>query len=305
MDGILNVNKPVGMSSHDVVAGVRKMVPGVKIGHAGTLDPAASGVLPLCLGRGTRIVEYMMDQVKGYRAGVELGVSTDTGDLQGRVLQRCSVPELEQGHIEEILASLIGIQQQVPPVFSAIKHKGKPLYYWARRGKEVQRKPRTIKVYEIKLIEIHSRGRPHLLLDIQCSRGTYIRSIAEEIGQRMSCGAYLCSLVRLYVGSFKIENSCTLEELRASGDVSRFILPVDRALGHLKALTVEDPVIDDLKHGRKAFPGQGFFEKWDFAKEDRVVFRIYDSSGKFMALARVNTTGHPGLQTVKFLARTD
>ncbi len=306
MDGMIILNKPPGLTSHQCVAAVRRLVPGVKVGHAGTLDPAATGVLPLCLGKATRIVEFLMDQRKGYRAGVQLGVSTDTDDAQGEVVNRRPVPQLDAGTLDALLQSLTGEQEQVPPAYSAVKHRGRPLYYWARRGERVEKKPRRITIYSVELLEYNPSGQPHLTLQIACSRGTYIRSFAAEIGRRIGCGAHLWSLERNFVGPFTLQEATTLETLQdaaARGSLQRFILPMDLALQHLPALTLDRRAILHLKHGRPVDCSDCGAENLDQA--DALLLRIYGPGGRFYALARLETAESKSiLKTVKYLATT-
>jgi len=307
VDGMIILNKPHGVTSHQCVAAVRLLVPGVKVGHAGTLDPAATGVLPLCLGKATRIVEFLMDQRKGYRAGVQLGVSTDTEDAQGEVVNRQPVPPLDTGTLKTLLQDLAGEQEQVPPAYSAVKHRGRPLYYWARRGKQVQKKPRRVTIYRVELLEYNPSGRPHLTLQIDCSRGTYIRSLAAEIGRRLGCGAHLWSLERNYVGPFTLQEAATLAELQeaaARGGLQRFIRPMDQALRHLPALTLDRSAVLHLKHGRPVeCNGCGAENLSDRA--GALPLRIYGPEGHFYALARREKAGSKSiLKTVKYLATT-
>lgn len=305
MDGILNLNKPYGLTSHACVDAVRKMVPGVKVGHAGTLDPAATGVLPICLGRATRIAEFLMDHTKGYRAGVQLGITTETDDAQGKILQELPVPELKWEDLQIILKGLTGFQEQVPPAYSAVKHRGRPLYYWTRRGEPVQGKSRTIMIYKLELLEYNLSGGPHFTLEVECSRGTYIRTLAAEIGRRVGCGAHLWSLVRSFVGCFSVENASTLEQLKAAalqGDLKHYLIPMDRALQHLPALILDPAEASHLKHGR-GIPRDQLVCLDQNPETDGTLLRIYSPRSRFLALARWETAGDMvALKTVKFLA---
>jgi tRNA pseudouridine55 synthase len=303
MDGILNLHKPYGLTSHDCVAAVRKLLPGRKVGHAGTLDPAATGVLPVCIGRATRIAEYLMEHSKGYRAGVQLGITTDTDDAQGKILQEHPVPGLREDELQDILQDLTGLQEQIPPAYSAVKHRGRPLYYWTRRGEPVKGKPRTVTIYKLALRQYDPSGCPHLTLDIECSRGTYIRTLAAEIGLRIGCGAHLWSLVRSFVGSLRLEDASTLEDLQAAsvlGDLKRFIIPMDRALKHLPSFVLEPAEALDLKHGRVITRRQPASAE---CGTDGAPIRIYNRCGNFLALARWEAAGDTAvLKTVKYLA---
>lgn len=306
MDGIINVNKPAGASSHRIVAGMRGLVPGVKVGHAGTLDPAATGVLPLCLGRATRIAEYIMDLKKGYRASITLGVATATGDAEGAVIRRKDPPPLERADIERLFLSLTGLQQQETPAYSAAKHRGRPLYDYARRGEAVPVKMRTIHIYRLQLLAFSPERAPQISCEVDCSRGTYIRALAEEMGRRLGCGAHLQTLERLFVGPFNIGDARSPEELEraaAGGVISDMLLPMDLALAHFGALTLSDGIIEDLRAGR-AVPWEDPGQSGAPAPEKlQQPLRVYDSRGLFKALARIHAGENRRLlKTMKFLA---
>ena len=190
-DGVLNVSKPFGWTSHDVVAKIRSLLRGVKVGHAGTLDPAATGVLPVLIGRGTRIAEYLLDWVKEYRVVLRLGETTDTQDATGTVLSRCSVEDLTDERIREAIARFLGTGKQVPPMYSAVKVAGVPLYKSARAGRTVARETREVQVYELDVLGI--RGA-EVDLRVVCSKGTYVRTLCADIGEALGVGGHLHSL---------------------------------------------------------------------------------------------------------------
>ncbi len=309
MNGIINMKKPSGITSHRIVAEVRRLVPGVKVGHAGTLDPAATGVLPLCLGRATRIAEYIMDLKKGYRASITLGVSTATGDAEGAVLARQEPPPLGKGDIEKLFLSLTGLQQQETPAYSASKYRGRPLYSYARRGDEVPVKMRTVHIYRLRLLAFSPEKTPQIICEVECSRGTYIRALAEEMGRRLGCGAHLQGLERHFVGPFDLRDAHSpagLEKAAASGSLVDLLLPMELALEHFDALTVSDGIIEDLRAGRAvpwSGPGQGAEVAPGAAAVDIQPLRVYDSRGLFKALARIHVCGSRRfLRTIKFLA---
>lgn len=306
MDGIINVNKPAGLTSHRIVARMRRLVPGVRVGHAGTLDPAATGVLPLCLGRATRISEYIMDLKKGYRASIALGAATATGDAEGAILSRKDPPPLEKRDIEELLSSMTGLQQQATPAYSAAKYRGRPLYDYARRGEAVPVKMRTIHIYRFELLSFTPEKEPQIICEVECSRGTYIRALAEEAGRRLGCGAHLQALERLFVGPFHIgaaRSPGELEGAAAEGDLGRMVLPMDLALMHLGALTVPDGVIKDLRDGREIpWNDPVPVEETAPGAEPRPL-RVYDRAGLFRALAGIHICEKGCfLKTIKFLA---
>lgn len=237
MDGIFNLCKPVGMTSHDVVARVRRLAHQKRVGHAGTLDPAASGVLPVCLGQATRVVEYLSESGKCYRATIVFGVVTNTYDAEGEVVRSAPV-HLTREAIEAALPAFLGDQMQVPPLYSAIKKDGQPLYKLARAGVAVELEPRPVVILRLEVLEWQP---PVLTLEVECSKGTYIRSLAYDLGERLGCGAHLGGLVRLRSGPFTLEESLTLEELAqalADGSWVEYVFAPDEALLQCQAVIV-------------------------------------------------------------------
>ncbi len=219
MDGILIINKPKEYTSHDVVAKVKKMF-NVKVGHTGTLDPMATGVLPLLLGKGTKLSEYLVNHDKAYNAVLKLGIKTDTLDSEGNIIEKQEVDtkSLQLQTIEDTLKSMIGKQKQVPPMYSAIKVDGKKLYEYARSGKQVEVPPREIEIYDIKLLEINKQEQT-IAFTVYCSKGTYIRSICEEIAKRLNTIGYMKELNRTRVGTFSIEQAITIEQLEENKQI--------------------------------------------------------------------------------------
>lgn len=214
MHGFLNIDKPAGMTSHDVVARVRRLTRrGVKVGHAGTLDPAATGVLPIALGHATRLIEYLSDVRKGYCGRVRLGVVTSTDDAEGEVISTATVPPLTPELIEAAVAPLRGAILQVPPMYSALHHQGQRLYDLARAGKTVEREPRPV---QIDALEWELGGSDELLITVACGKGTYIRALAREIGVSLGCGAHLAALQRTFVGPFLLSDAVPLADLQAN-----------------------------------------------------------------------------------------
>src|SRR5690606_22975216 len=212
LDGILIMDKPSGMTSNKRLQIVKRQYAAEKAGHTGALDPMATGVLPLCFGEATKVSQYLLDADKRYVARVHLGVTTTTGDADGEVTTRCAVPELSSDRIEEVLASFVGEIEQVPSVYSALKQDGVPLYKLARQGKEIREKRRTITIHSIALQDWSS---PDLEIDVRCSKGTYIRSLAEDIGKQLGCGAHLTALRRSGAGPYSLDDCHTLAELDA------------------------------------------------------------------------------------------
>ena len=249
MDGIFNINKATGMTSHDVVAKIRKLLKQKRAGHAGTLDPAASGVLPICAGQGTRVAQYLSESGKAYQAKIVFGAATDTYDAEGAITHTASTAELTLSKIEEMLPRFAGPQLQVPPPYSAIKLQGQPAYKRARAGEEIALEPRPIVIYALEVIDWTP---PRLTLAIECSKGTYVRSLAHDLGLQLGCYAYLEALVRTRSGPFLLAESITLEQLAeavATDTVQRYLYPVDKALEQYPALVVDAETAERVKHG--------------------------------------------------------
>lgn len=250
MDGILNINKPVGRTSFSIVAAVKKLCHERHVGHSGTLDPMAEGVLPVCLGRATRVAEYLLDSKKAYRAVLEFGMETDTGDAEGKVINHGSFSDLSREKVISALENFWGTIQQTPPMYSALKHNGRPLYKYAREGTVIERKSRTVEIYNLELLSWDS---PVVTLEIICSHGTYIRSLAVDLGHALGCGAYLKSLLRLRCGPFDISTAITLQALEEAvqrGDWPAFLFPPDSVLQDWPVLKAGPETADAIRHGR-------------------------------------------------------
>jgi len=259
LDGVLVINKPAGWTSHDVVARARTLLGMSKVGHTGTLDPAATGVLVLCLGRATRIAEYLMSADKAYRAVLRLGVATDTQDATGTVVGRVAETLPEQVAIAEVMNRFVGRRQQVPPMYSAVKVKGVPLYKAARAGRTVSRSPREFTVRSLEILSIGPmpEGTAHLptldvTFDVVCSKGTYVRTLCADIGELLGVGGHLASLERRRVGRFCIEEALSLDELAGLADrgaVETRLYTLAAALADLPALHVDRDAVEGLCHG--------------------------------------------------------
>ena len=304
MDGIILIDKPKDLTSHQVVSRIRKLFPGVKAGHTGTLDPMATGVLPICLGKATRVAEYIIELPKKYQAGITFGLVSDTEDITGKIeiQENATMPAIEQ--VKGIIDYFTGDIEQTPPYYSAVKYKGKPMYRWIRQGKQVPRKKRLIKIYDMKLINYDIKNEPHLTLEISCSKGTYIRTLAADIGKKAGCGAVLSELRRLRVGPYGVENASTLDELEQiskAGKCEKLLQPIDSALSHIASLNLDDKQIEGLKNGKIVPIDES--EHRDLDNSGKII-RFYDLKGNFKGIAStVNDKGVTGLKTLKYLAR--
>lgn len=279
MDGILNINKPPGKTSFGVVAAIKRITGERRAGHAGTLDPNATGVLPVCLGKATRIVEFLQDAHKVYRATIELGTTTDTYDAAGKIVKKQGISCVYKDMVEIALSSFRGTIRQTPPMFSALKHKGRPLYDIARAGESVELKARPVTIYRLDLLEWKP---PLVIIEVECSKGTYIRSIANDLGEMLGSGAYLKELVRSAYGIFKIEDAITpeqLEEAVKAGNREQYLHPIDSVLGHLPSLTVDETGEKDIKTGN---PPKVFED--DTPPPETTYCRAYSKEGKFLAI---------------------
>ena len=271
--GLLNIDKPGGPTSHDLVAAVRRGTRVKKVGHAGTLDPLATGVLVLCLGPATRLSEYVMRSRKRYRARVHFGVVTDTYDAQGEIVARSdALPE--RAAVEAALADFRGAIEQVPPMYSAIKRGGRKLYELARAGQDVERPPRAVTVYRLALLDWQP---PFATLDVECSPGTYIRSLAHDLGQALGCGAHLAALQRRASGRFRVEDAVPWDEFRAAmeaGTWQQYLLPPDLALADAPAVHLSAEQAARVLHGNTIAARE---VAGDLA-------RAYDPAGRFVAV---------------------
>jgi len=277
-DGILNLNKPRGPTSHDVVEHVRALTGIRRVGHAGTLDPLATGVLLVCVGRATRVAEYLMAGQKTYRARVRLGIATDTYDAEGQVVAEVPV-EVSRAQVEAALTRLRGAIMQVPPLYSALKHKGTPLHRLARRDIEVERQPRRVHIFRL---ELTAWEPPACTLEVTCSPGTYVRALAHDLGQALGCGAHLTGLTRLASGNFRLEDTVTLEALAQASAEGRWpdlLHPIDAALSRFPVLHL------DADAARRLCSGQGI-RVWEGGSVGAKagLARAYGPDGAFLAL---------------------
>ncbi|MDR6224219.1 tRNA pseudouridine(55) synthase TruB [Desmospora profundinema] len=285
LHGVLPVNKPNGMTSHDVVSQVRRLTRQKRIGHTGTLDPEVKGVLPLCLGQATRIVENVQEMPKRYRGSLVLGVATDTEDQTGRVIEEAEVGPLSLEHVDDVLRRFVGKIHQTPPMYSAVKVGGKRLYEWAREGVEVERPTREVVIHQLERVGFEPGDRPRLDLDVWCSKGTYVRTLFVDIGRELGAPAHLSALVRTQSGPFSLHDSWSLEALEKvaeQGDWNKVLVSIGETLSHLPAVTVTDADRKRVENG-VPLPWNGK----PLGAEPGTRFRILTESGQCCALYRL------------------
>lgn len=253
MDGILVINKSKGLTSNDIVKKVKKIL-NTKVGHTGTLDPNATGVLPLLLGNATKISKYLINHDKEYEAVIKLGAKTTTADVEGEIIEEKeeNKEKLKKENIEEVLKSFIGKQQQIPPIYSAIKVNGKKLYEYARQGKEVEIKARDIEIYDLKLLKIDSENN-ELTINVKCSKGTYIRSLCEDIAAKLETVGYMKELNRIQVGEFNIKDSVTIEEFKANIENKDYsnIIGIEKIFKEIPEITIKQREYEKYLNGVK------------------------------------------------------
>ncbi|MCB2307713.1 tRNA pseudouridine(55) synthase TruB [Clostridium estertheticum] len=281
MNGILNVFKPTGITSFDVVRLIRKISKVKKVGHAGTLDPEASGVLPVCIGKATKAIDYIMGDFKIYETELKLGVITDTYDREGKILKE---NEVNSGvdEITLVINSFIGEIKQVPPMYSALKVNGKKLYELARAGIEVARQPRPITIYDINITDIKL---PYIKFTVKCSKGTYIRSLCYDIGEKLKCGGMMWNLQRTATGQFHIDNAINVNELN-EGNINKYIMPIETIFSANARITIEDRFVKFLLNG-VIVKDKALICKF----ESGIMYSIYNNDNDFIGIADKSDDG--------------
>lgn len=285
MDGIINVYKEKGFTSHDVVAKLRGILQMKKIGHTGTLDPDATGVLPVCVGKATKVCDLLTDKDKIYEAVIRFGVTTDTLDMTGTVTGEYPVAVTKE-QLVDTLAVFVGEIDQIPPMYSAIKINGKKLYELARKGQEVERKPRRVMIHELTLLA-ENLEQKECTIRVHCSKGTYIRSLCSDIGEKLGCGAAMKELVRIRVGQFELADAHTLpqiEDMVKNAETENILVPIDAVFERFRASTVSEKAMHFLKNGNLVKSGLCRIDGGE--PEDKEQFRMYGPDGKFYAIYR-------------------
>ncbi len=296
MNGILNINKPEGRTSFSIVAMVKRLSGERRVGHAGTLDSPATGVLPVCLGQGTRVVEFLVEASKVYRAQIELGVATDTYDASGKITQQGDPSDISRGQLESALGSFRGLIQQTPPMYSAVKYHGKRLYELARAGIRVERKSRPVKIHTLELLDWQP---PVATVEVVCGKGTYIRALAHDLGQALGCGANLKSLIRLRCGFFDIKDAISVSQLEDAfhhGYWQHLVYPIDTVLLHYSAIVVSDATGRTIRNGGHLVLNHGDSSYvTDFREQHSLVSpyfknrcRVYTGGGCFLGVLYFN-----------------
>ena len=281
--GIINVRKEKGFTSHDVVAKLRGITKQKKIGHTGTLDPDAEGVLPVCFGKATKLCDMLTEKEKAYETVMILGKTTDTQDDSGRILEEKTTDYLTEEMVREVILSFVGEDDQIPPMYSALKINGKKLYELARSGIEVERKPRRI---AIRKITIKETELPRVRFEVECSKGTYIRTLCHDIGQKLGCGACMESLVRTKSGIFTLAESKTLseiEQLQNEGKLSQILLPIDAMFPEISKAVIKKEEEKAVYNGN---PLKAEQLRGKLLLQDEEKIRVYTEEGQFLALYR-------------------
>ena len=293
LDGIVLIDKPLGLSSNAALQKTKRIFNARKAGHTGSLDPLATGVLPICFGEATKISAFLLDSDKRYTTTIQLGHTRTTGDMEGEIVETRPVPELDADKIEAVLNKFRGDVEQIPPMHSALKHEGTPLYKLARKGISVERKVRHIKIYELTAL---SFTKDTITLDVHCSKGTYIRTLAQDIGEALGCGAHLIDLRRTEVSPFDDHTIHTLEaltELATAEELKQTLLPIDAAIPHWPSLTITNEQADNLCMGRRV-------ECENIPDSDSI--RLYRPDATFLGIGQLHESG---LLAAKRLLRTD
>ena len=282
MNGVINIIKYTGMTSFDVVARVRKITKEKKVGHTGTLDPEASGVLLICLGKATKIIDYMMENEKAYRVSFKLGIVTDTYDLEGKIIREKDASNVDKEEIIRVISNFVGNIKQVPPMYSALKQNGVKLYELARKGIEVKREARDITIYKIENIDIQDE----ICMDVYCSKGTYIRSLCFDIGEELGVGATMTKLCRIKNGNFTLENGLNIDDLNEE-NVKERIISIEEALCRFDKIVVNNKFTKLLVNGVRVYDKRLCK---DIIKNNKL-YRVYDDLNTFIGLGRKDDSG--------------
>lgn len=272
MNGLINVYKETGWTSHDVVAKLRRVLGIKRIGHTGTLDPMATGVLPVCVGRATKVCDFLTNETKSYRATLLLGMETDTQDVTGEILEEKTTENLSEERVRETIMGFVGLSHQIPPMYSACKIRGRKLYEYARAGREVEREPRAIMIYDIRILDVEL---PRVTFEVDCAKGTYIRTLCHDIGNALGTGGVMETLERTRVGMFCAQNAVTIDEIE-KGNYE--LIPIDSLFPTLPEILIPEK-LNKLLYNGCVLPGEltGQVRIYD---QERCFIGIYEGDGK-------------------------
>ena len=308
MDGVLNINKPAGMTSHDVVDRLRRLLREKKVGHTGTLDPDATGVLPVCLGKATKIIQFLQDDDKGYEGTITLGIATDTLDASGKILAISDIAHVKLEDVKRVFGDFVGEMDQIPPMVSAIKVQGERLYRIARQGKTVNRKPRRIHIYDLELLDFRATTQDagssdmehpisciELDFRVACSRGTYVRSLAADIGDALGCGAHISRLTRTKSGIFELKDSIGLGDIQADPQrAGQTIRSMDDVLSHIPVIVISDAARKRFLNGVPVERSGVVIYGNEFRADD--VIRVHDEAGTLLGIGKATGVNIPGVE---------
>ena len=293
VNGIFLLNKPSGLTSNQALQRVKKIFNANKAGHTGALDPLATGVLPLCFGESTKFSQFLLDSEKYYRSTYTLGLATTTGDCEGEVIASNDAYSVTQQQVEEALDRFRGEIEQVPSMYSALKHNGQPLYKLARKGLEVERQPRTVTIFDYKLLAFRAGKNAQVDMQVHCSKGTYIRSLADDLGKILGCGAHVSALNRYKSGPFDESETLSLTELETlredntAEQLDHLLKPVDAAIAHLNRVELDDIVSAYFRQGQSVMSKQVFH----LGQEGDIV-RVFRKDGVFLGIGQVAEDGN-------------
>ncbi|NDI33344.1 tRNA pseudouridine(55) synthase TruB [Chengkuizengella sediminis] len=288
VEGILPVLKPKGWTSHDVVAKVRGILRIKRIGHTGTLDPEVTGVLPLCIGKATRVVEYIQLLPKEYEVILKLGISTDTEDMTGKVTEQLEQVKVTRDQIESTINTFIGDIQQIPPMYSAVKIKGKKLYELARKGEEVERKPRAVTIHKIDLLHFNlDLQYPEIKFRVLCSKGTYIRTLCVDIGRELNLPATMLSLVRTATGNIDLDQCLSIDEIQKlvdENDLNHKLISIDQSIHHFSSFIIKDTQLQNARFGKRL----NFSDLKSKPESDNDLIRLYSENNVFIGIYKLD-----------------
>jgi tRNA pseudouridine55 synthase len=282
--GIIVIDKPPGRSSNHVLQQVKRLFDAKKAGHTGSLDPLATGVLPICLGEATKLSSYLLDADKRYQVRCQLGVTTDSGDADGNVISEQAIPPLTEQDLLNVIPQFLGEQQQVPPMYSALKHQGQPLYKLARQGIEIERKARIVTLYDVQLLELKEDS---FVLDVTCSKGTYIRTLVEDISHALNTGGHVTMLRRVAAAGYTIEQAITVEQLENLAEQGQEkldlqLLPAEGALHDWPSIYIDDDQVAALRQGQRINVEQAY---------QQAEVRLFDTHKQFLGLGEMVENG--------------